>query len=91
MLRMKSTFPSLFHLKWKWHLTLCSIKIETDTHSEVWQLEILTMKMANTHRIQKTEDIADVQIVLFAAVKYYKIVNYLQSNLTFFPTDFKIF
>ena len=51
------------------------------------------MKMANTHRIQKTEDIADVQIVLsvFSAVKYYKIVNYLQTNLTFFPTDFKIF
>ena len=35
-------------------------KIGTNTHSEFgfWQVEILNMKMANIHKIFKTEDIA---------------------------------
>ena len=33
-------------------------RIEINTYSEFLQVEILTMKMANKHRIQKTEDIA---------------------------------
>ena len=49
--------------------------IETNTHTEVWHIEWLIMKMANK-QIQKIEDIADIVVAtskcVLCPVKFYK-------------------